>query len=175
MRSEAYKAKQREQKRSEYHWYRNHGICVYCHQNDAVPGMQACADCFYKRQMRRIEKSGDEQRAKEAEQARSRRAKHKTQGVCTECNQRALDGQTRCKKHVMLHRMYDRQAKVYVISDLTVCSHTSCNEPVVPGKRYCEKHYKEKCAVMMANREKDNSNHIWRRLDNEMFRNKVKR
>jgi len=170
MRSEASKARQREQKRKEYHWYREHGICVYCHQTDAVPGMQACADCFFKRQMRRIEKSGEEQRAKEAEQMRLRRARHKAQGLCSECNLPALDGQTRCKKHALFHRMYGRQAKVYVVLDLTRCSLVACNEPVVPGKRFCAKHYREKCAVMMANQQKNNANHIWRQLDGAMFR-----
>lgn len=175
MRSEASKQRQRESKRKEYWWYRKHGICVYCHQADAVPGMQACADCFYKRQMRRIENSGEEQRAQWAEEMRLRRARHKTKGLCTECNSPALDGQTRCKKHAMLHRMYDRQSAVHIIPDLAKCSLVSCNEPVVPGKRFCEKHYEKKRAVIMANQPKSNTNHIWRRLDGAMFRGRRKR
>lgn len=172
MRSEAYKQHQREAKKKEYWWYRKHGICVYCHQADAVPGMQACADCFYKRQMKRIEKSGEEQRAKWAEQMRQRRAKHKAQGLCTECSRPAIDGLTRCRKHQILHNADTAFRKVYIVPDLTKCSLKACNEPALPGKRFCERHYKEKYAVMMANQAKNNAHHIWRRLDDAMFREK---
>lgn len=170
MRSEAYKAKQRAYKRDEYRWYSEHGICVYCHQADAVTGMKACPDCLYKRNMRKIEKSSDEQRKKDAEKHQQRRARHKAQGLCTECNNPALEGQTRCKKCTMLHRMYDRQTRVYCVPDMITCCLKLCNEPVMQGKRYCEKHYKEKCAVMMKNRCKSNTNHIWRHLDSAMYK-----
>ena len=175
MRSEQSKQHQRQFKKKEYWWYRRHGICVYCHQKDAVPGMQACADCFYKRQMRKIAKSSDEERAKQAEQRRQWRARHKAEGLCSECNQPSIDGFSRCKKHAMLHRMYDRQSSVHIIPDLTKCSLVACNEPAVPGKRFCEKHYKKKCAVIIGNQPKSNANHIWRRLDSAMFKGRRKR
>jgi hypothetical protein len=173
MRSEQAKQRQRQSKKKEYWWYRRHGICVYCHQTDAVPGMQACADCFYKRQMRRIAKSSEEERAKQAEQRRQWRAKHKAEGLCSECNQPAIDGLTRCRKHQILHNASSN--KVHVIPDLTRCSLVACNEPAVAGKRFCEKHYKEKCAVIMANQPKSNANHIWRKLDHAVYEGRRKR
>lgn len=148
---------------------------MYCHQADAVPGMQACADCFYKRQMRRIAKSSPQERAKQAEYRRQWRAKHKAEGLCSECNQPVVDGTTRCKKHQILHKAETQFHKVHVVPDLGKCSIVKCNEPAMPGKRFCAAHYQMKRDVAMSNKPKSNVNHIWRRLDGVVFRGRRKK
>ena len=175
MRSEASKQRQREFKRKEYWWYREHGICVYCHQADAVPGMQACGECRYRRQMQRIAQSSPQERAKQAEQRRIWREKHKAAGLCCDCNQPAIDGLTRCRKHQILHNSGTAFRKVHVVPDLGKCSITKCNEPALPGKRFCEAHYTMKRDVIMANKPKSKVNHIWRRLDGAVFRERRKK
>ena len=34
-----------QQKRNEYHWYKDHGICVSCHHAPAKPGYTKCEAC----------------------------------------------------------------------------------------------------------------------------------
>ena len=32
----------------DYYWYKNHGICTDCHENDAYKGHTRCLDCRLK-------------------------------------------------------------------------------------------------------------------------------
>ncbi len=156
--------RQKAAKRIEYHWYAKHGICVSCHQAAAVPGMKNCGDCLYKKQLRHI-RNAEKERPKFREHAAKFRSEHKALGLCVECSQPAIEGTTRCKRHTLLHRIHDAMRRVRKVPDENVCSIAACNALVVPGKRFCEYHYRKKCATAFANQPKGNSHHIWRRLD----------
>lgn len=95
------KEERREQKRiyqkENRAFWRAHGICTKCGKEKAFHTYALCAECMDKeRERKRKYVRSDEQKAKDAERMRVKRAEHKKLGLCANCNRKATQGYTYC-------------------------------------------------------------------------------
>ena len=150
--------KQKERKKDDYYFHKEHHICTRCGKYRAKPGGTLCEVCSvknYDRLLKYRENLSEEQRVeqdkKHSEWAKERRRKWAEEGICTECGKRpAVSGHklcVECKTRTL--NKYRRNNKEYRRT-MGTCAY--CDEPRVYGKRTCEKHY----AILRATAEKMN-------------------
>ncbi len=127
--------------------YKEHHICIHCGQNDAMPGRVSCAECLAKdleRHTQAYENLSGETKAaylqKRNERQREKRKRLVAQGICIICLKRPMSKGYRscieCRTKDAQKRA--RNSKEYRRTSGT-CAY--CDEPPIPGKRCCPKHY----------------------------------
>lgn len=86
--------------------YKEHGICVCCGRNDAVPGKTCCADCAAKN-VQRTRASQQKNRDRIAYNAymKELRQKRKEQGLCQQCGKPTINGKVFCTEHNAVRRL----------------------------------------------------------------------
>lgn len=141
----------------EYYWYKEHHICVKCHQQDARPNCVTCYDCadkeaIYREQTYRLPTK------KSREYKRNLYKVRKEAGICTRCGKKkaskglttCIDCRTKTNRNANDRRkLLNAQKRKY----LGIC--LRCNNPVVDGYCYCEEHLKRQqqiCAEMTERR-----------------------
>lgn len=146
-RSEAYKARQREQKKEEYAFYKSRGICVCCHQQDAVSGKTRCALCadihnqysanYIHRTNYHIEHADERH-----EKRKQERAERIANGICTKCGKRkARIGMKTCE--LCCKKEYRNQIKLRIANGYdTREMREYSNRCVICGGEHRYKHFK---------------------------------
>ena len=132
--------------RETYHWRKAHGICTRCGKEDAEPHKTLCAECAVKHaaRIRRYWAALDEEKRQETLRRKHEvRTLNKTRGLCIYCGKKAVKGRTHCLECALRGkrkgkaRLEARRVK----TDFSEGLCCRCNEPVMPGKKLCKKHY----------------------------------
>ena len=131
-----------------YHYYKDHGICVYCKREKAAPGRAMCLNCasiVAEKRRAKYSKLSEEERAernrKKREQSKALREYRKENGLCLVCGKPVYKNYSKCYEHYIYFKRVNRernkaQAKGY--AELGLCR--ICGKPVVKGKKFCEEH-----------------------------------
>ena len=138
-----------------YHYYKEHGICIQCHQEDAAPGRTRCLNCLSimaENQRRHRNKLTEEEREeikrKKREQSKALRDYRRENGLCLVCGKPVYKNYSKCYEHYLYFKRIDRErreAKKKGYAELGLCR--ICGEPTVEGKKFCAYHleqYREK-------------------------------
>lgn len=72
---------------NDYEFYKEKGICVYCHKQKAKPGKCYCQDC-----LEHVRKWRDKHRDQWNRKNRERYASRKKMGLCVKCGKKAEKG-----------------------------------------------------------------------------------
>ena len=173
------RAKECAQHRERYYWYKEHGICVRCGQEDAAPGKVKCEECAAKEATRRLAayyRQGKAQQAADLQRHKVRYARRKALGLCTDCGKTVSTGKRLCLDCSLRRRRYDKRyfdAHRRVKTDFSDGLCRLCNEPVVPGKKLCARHYAIAAAnARKAHAQRPKGNHGWRRGNRLIFKKK---
>jgi predicted amidophosphoribosyltransferase len=165
-------------------WYRSHGICPNCGQNDIQKGYTVCLECRFKQheynktyrdsltdeQLKELKHKKNETQKKQYQQ-------RKAAGICVMCGKNNSGKYVRCgicrAKLARLKRekryRAGTQMPIEVLRDGEHCS--TCGRPAMPGKRVCERCYKNVLKMGEIGRSKINmSAHPWHKLNDELFR-----
>ena len=167
-----------------YHWLKDHHICTRCGKEDAEPHQTMCAECLEK--SRACKKKAyaaldEDARRMKCQRSAERYERLKAQRICPKCGRKSVKGFVLCLECRLKGRRRDRERRVErrVKTDFSegICS--KCNEPVVPGKKVCAKHYDAMVrrieAVNRRNQErKTRAHHIWVRDNDLAFQKKEK-
>ena len=147
-------------------WAKAKGICVNCLNEKAWNGRTMCPECLDKHK-ERCERS----RSEASREQRRKYIKRKRElciafGVCRECFKRDVKVRNKCLE-CYVKQVKRNKAKVNIPRErrigLGLCYF--CGNEVIEGKKVCEKHYKI-IYNNLSKANKDNSNHIWRKLKN---------
>lgn len=142
-----------EHKRARYRWYKEHGICPNCGQNEAAPGTVICASCKADRQWSRsILNRSSKCRETDRIYHQKRFERLRKAGLCLSCGKvKAETGLVYCRacrdRKNALNRKYRKKAKYNKIGIPRGTDGTcvTCGAPVKDGYRLCEKHYDLAC------------------------------
>ena len=160
-----------------YHWFKDHHICTRCGKEDAEPHQTMCAECLEK--SRACKKKAyaaldEDARRMKCQRSAERYERLKAQRICPKCGRKSSKGFVLCLECRLKGRRRDRERRVErrVKTDFSEGTCSKCNEPVVPGKKVCAKHYNAMVrrieAVNRRNQErKTRAHHIWVR-DNDL-------
>ena len=172
-----------------YQWCKAHDICAHCHKNATEPHRTLCADCAA-RQVERNQKlfaalpeaqqqARLNQAAARVSQLKKRRIEH---GECIRCGKKVAKGKKHCTECLLKIRRRNRaryDAK-RVKTDFHEGLCNRCNEPALPGKMLCKKHYD----IALRNIEKGKhlnqergttAEHVWRGDNKICFQQQKKR
>lgn len=146
---------------SMYHWYKEHGICVDCKEEDAAPGKTRCLNCLSIRAEQRRERESKLSPEELAEKNRIKRERgkklreyRKANGLCDVCGKPAYKGYSKCYEHYIYYKRYEtkrRQKRNKGYTELGLCR--ICGKPTVEGKKFCAEHleqYREKMRRVQA-------------------------
>lgn len=147
--------------RESYHWYKAHGICVDCKQEEAAPGKVRCLNCLSIRaeQIRKRESELTEEELAEKnrikrEKSQKLRDYRKANGLCDICGKPVYKNYSKCYEHYIYYKRYEtkrRQKKNKGYAELGLCR--ICGKPTVEGKKFCAEHleqYREKMKLAQA-------------------------
>ena len=177
MTSEERRAKNCAQRRERYYWYKEHGICVSCGQEDAAPKKVKCEECAAKEAARNqtaYYRKREERREAMRRRKRELYAKRRAKGLCANCGKKTSAGKRLCLDCFLRRRRYDKRyfdAYRRVKTDFSDGLCRLCNEPVVPGKKLCATH----CDILRenlkkANAQQSNVDHPWRHGNQLIFK-----
>lgn len=154
-------SKKNAERREEYHYYKEHGICVICHREDAAPGRTSCLNCLSvraeqkrKRESNMTKEEHEEKKRKMREKSQALRDYRKANGLCTLCGKPVYKNYSTCYEHYLYHKKYSRkrnEAKKKGYAELGLCR--ICGKPTVEGKKFCAEHleqYRTKARHMQA-------------------------
>ena len=128
-------------------WYIEHGICVGCRKENAMPGRQKCPACLYKQTLANM-------KSRSLEYERTRYAKRKAQreeriaaGLCPICGKPAKHGQLCTDCYIRKQRVHQAEKNERRVRgdprrnrmENGLCCF--CDSPAMDGKKVCEKHY----------------------------------
>lgn len=139
--------------KASYYWYKSHGICVGCKTEYAEAGKTLCFDCLEKARIKQAEyrkKNVDKIR----KQARERDKKLKELGLCR-CGRPVEKGKVLCRECANKNNRrkcekQHKEGKFYaegIRAELGICRR--CQEKVVDGYSYCQKHLEEQRKIML--------------------------
>lgn len=138
-------------------------------------GKVRCEECAAKEATRRLAayyRQGKAQQAADLQQHKVRYARHKALGRCTDCGKTVSTGKRLCLDCSLRRRRYDKRffdAHRRVKTDFADGLCCKCNEPVVPEKKLCARHYAIAAAnARKAHAQRPNGNHPWRH-DNQLI------
>lgn len=93
-----------------YHWYKDHGICVCCGKQDAIPGRTMCDDCL---ELKRAENKKRRESPKVQDAMQAYRKRHWQerieQGLCPKCGKPLYEGRKLCYECVLKNRRKAKQ------------------------------------------------------------------
>ena len=146
--------KKRKQNNSDYHYFKEMGICPLCQTRKILDGKASCEICrAYKAgvALKRREENLLAIRKRDDELKRRQYETRKKLHVCTVCGKVTVDDgyhtciRCRIKNRIAKKRWKDKKRRspdnlreVWK-NDESVCAF--CGQPVVKGKRVCQKHY----------------------------------
>lgn len=174
--------------REEYQWYKSHGICVKCHQEDAIEGRIYCAYCrayqriFYRYHKPKKEETSEHRekriaylKAYNAKRYRESKENHK----CIRCGKSLPQGTTgtRCEwcriKENNQHNEREHRKGVmprYLMGNGVYCQ--ICAKPIEKaGEKLCDRCYKNSCVNVSKARKKLPKDVYARRLINYWWEN----
>lgn len=143
-----------------YRWYKEHGICVNCHQEEAIPGRVYCPECAAKnaesdRKWYNKKMADPQYRETVREKKKASYQRRKDNGICVYCNNPATHRIYCYECFVKVKRRgiergkrerWERHEKG-LISDYwrknKLC--VRCGKPVKEGFLICEEHYQMAC------------------------------
>ncbi len=158
--------------RERYYWYKEHGICVQCRQNNVYSprSKTLCLQCLedQKERLKNRKISTEEQYRKNIHLRRYRELL-KAFGVCPECAKRDVpEGHIYCdiclaKKRAKNKRKWRENGSLprglYLPTTCMICH----KEKPDNGRKLCDECYdKSVKALKKAQQKQDNKNHYWR-------------
>ncbi|UZE45941.1 hypothetical protein [Selenomonas sputigena] len=168
----------REYARETYHWRKEHGVCVKCGKEDAEPGKTLCAECAEKQSVHNKRYWGSldaEKRQKiirqTRERSRAQREQRKNLGLCVICGKKAAKGKAHCIECLLKERRrnFERYNTRRVKTDFSEGLCCCCNEPALPDKKFCKKHYDiAQRRAEKARKSQDITKHTWKQ-DNRLI------
>lgn len=148
---------------SDYMWYKSHGICTDCGQEDALPGKAVCR-CCHARRIEYNKKAWEKNREHLIPIQNARRRElykaRKEAGLCTRCGKHPPETRkvkcTAClRKNAAVHMRTAHQNGV--VSREQWVADKNCftcgKHPALPGKKLCQSCY-SKTLVTIANARK---------------------
>lgn len=143
---------------TEYQWYKQHGICVDCNQENALPGITYCRCCKARRieyNRTEWEKHKDRLIPINREHKKSLYWQRKEAGLCTRCGKHPPEtGKAKCtaclRKDAAVHmRTAHRNG---VVSREQWAADKICftcgKHPALPGKKLCQYCYSKTLATI---------------------------
>ena len=163
-----------------YNKYKLLHKCVKCGKQDAftLRGKSTCAECT--EIQRKCDAKRNALRSEEyKEKKRLKRLEAKENGMCTRCYKRkAAEGYTECEKCRNVHIRYNRR-KTLNNGKLSASEAYDCGlcmqcrkKPHMEGRKQCPECYekaKQTALAVLAKRNHDNHNHIWRAQNNALW------
>ena len=146
-------------------WYRQHGICYWCGQEDAViAGL--CGECYEKRRLYN-KRYWAEHREQLVAKQRERYQRNKAEGLCVQCGKRpACEGRVMCMR--CRAKQYARKAYRRNKAARTADQCLWCEKPHVPGYKFCEEHLAvRRASIANARKYVNYQQHPWRK-ENEL-------
>lgn len=139
-----------------YHYYKDHGICVDCHQYEAAKGKTRCLNCLSimaeqrrKRESKLTAEEIAEKNRIKREKSQKLRDYRKANGLCTVCGKPVYKNYSKCYEHYIYYLRYERkrrqEKKNKGYAELGLCR--ICGKSAVEGKKFCKEHleqYREK-------------------------------
>ena len=170
--------------REEYNWYKSHGICVKCHQEDAIKGMVYCAYCrAYQRNFYRYHKPAKEETPEHKEKRlaylKEYHARRKENHQCVRCG-KSLSANAkgnRCKwcRIKENNQANERNHRKGVLPRSLMGNGVFCQicaRPVeTAGSKLCDRCYKNCCANISKARKNLPKDIYARRLINYWWEN----
>lgn len=154
---------------------RNH-MCVRCHKQDAftLGGRSMCADCAAK-QRERGAKFYARHKSEVCNKRKRKYAENKANKVCPRCGKRIIDNgkkvicySCRVKDAIRKQNKNLSEGVNYPRGDNGLC--WQCNkEKAIEGKKLCVKCFKVALRNLSIGRPSSNENHLWRRLNNNLY------
>ena len=134
-----------------YHWYKDHGICVDCKQEDAAPGRTRCLNCLSKNAEQRRKRESklspeeiEEKNRIKREKSQKLRDYRKANGLCDVCGKPVYKNYSKCYEHYIYYKRYGEKRREKTnkgYAKLGLCR--ICGEPTVEGKKFCAVHLKQ--------------------------------
>lgn len=166
----------------DYYWYKEHHICARCHKYKAMPNRTMCSVCLEKdaERSKKYRNKMSEEKREEAYQKiegyrKIRYDKCLEFGLCTTCGKhKATDGFKTCIDCRTKNRNKRKKHSKEYRKTTGTCAY--CDEPPLPGKRCCQKHYASrmvsitKCRASdgfkkMHEEQKKKANVFWREIE----------
>ena len=144
-----YKARNKE----NYHYYKALGVCTKCGKEPAFHKYTLCAYCLERERDKRW--TYYHKKAQQADWMQSRRDIQKAlrdkriaAGICIYCGKRpGAPGHLHCDRCLARRRLrYAEKHPTNTERGRGLCYH--CDNPALPGKRTCKRHYAIKLAVV---------------------------
>ena len=153
--TEAEKSDYRQERKRDYEYLKKHGICVKCGTRRAMPKHVLCDVCAEKDRKRNENRNAlmteEEKRARLDhwnKVARERKRRYKENGLCILCGKKALEGKSYCLECLIKTRRWalakyyrKKEKRGHVKTDFSPGLCSKCNEPALPGKKLCKRHY----------------------------------
>lgn len=130
----------KEYRRARYQYLKENGICVDCGQAPSDKGRVRCFACrlAFNDYLRNTEES-EARKAKHREREKRKYHHYKELGLCVVCHKnKTVDGSSRCKACKKKESNWFKRNYIPKYRPESVCR--SCQEPPVPGYKYCTKH-----------------------------------
>lgn len=166
-------ARKTEYTRDARAWYREHGLCPACGSNRDSEYLYCLAcrrhNADYQRNNTPTERTREMRRRVSAEWYQRK----KSEGICTKCGKRpAMSGRTWCSicAGKQNGKAKAQRAEAAALRDPSKCYF--CGEPVLVGKKVCEKHYAACTAKLAAASRIKKSSHPWK-IANELIKEGV--
>lgn len=149
-------------------WLKDKGFCINCAKEKAWNGRTMCPECLDKNKER-----SERTRSTESKEQRRRYIKRKRElciafGICRECLKKPIKVGLKCTEcYAKQNQRNERKRKVVKRNmrvELGLCYF--CGNKAIEGRKTCEEHYKTQSKNFRKWHEnvRDNSNHIWRKI-----------
>ena len=172
----------------DYYFYKSRGICVNCHNDNAMHGAVRCPECadklskFDSRRYAEIKNNGyDEYRRSMSKKNNERRAERRKAGICWMCGKRPVqNGYMKCIDcHTKIRKKkdyrYNNDIPRNERPDYGLCY--ICGSPKMEKHNTCEKHYKilaDCFKVHIQTEKRRQAREEYKRFNNLIFQKKQK-
>lgn len=161
--------------KEDYKWFKDRKICTQCRKEKVYQNKTMCIECLDK-----IKEMSEKYRSQKSKEQRKKYIKRKRElciafGVCRECLKKPAKVGLKCTecyaKELQRRERNRKTVKRNIRVELGLCYF--CGDPVVEGKRTCKKHLQLQGNKFKKwhNENRDNSNHIWRKIQAGEVRN----
>jgi len=158
----------------DYQFYKKRGICINCHNENAMIGAVRCPECADKQAARDAErytklKADPDYRPRVSAYRKELRQRRRDAGLCHECGKRPVaEGYARCSECLIARRR--KKDKRYDIPRSERMSYRLCyicGDVGFNDYNLCKKHYTQYVGKFTDIRVKGGESHPWAR-DNEV-------
>lgn len=144
----------KEERKEEYNYYKEHKVCVQCHSRSAFNGMVRCPECLEKASSTAAKLRSNCNKEIANERRRKYRALLKGQGRCSKCGGALDDARfvtcTRCRRisseskkvsRVKLKTLSARDIEAEKTLAMGLCPCQKCGKPTYGYYKLCKHHY----------------------------------